>query len=47
MPVVGAGGVTTAEEGPVGASGAAPHAVSSDIIARSAKVVQAGLVMSE
>src|SRR5262245_50279379 len=37
IPVVGAGGVTTVEEGTVGAS-AAPHAVSSDITAQSAHV---------
>src|SRR5262245_13000033 len=35
IPVVGAGGVTTVEEGMVGAS-AAPHAISSDITAQSA-----------
>src|SRR5678816_3428042 len=37
IPVVGARGVTTVEEGTVGAS-AAPHAVSSDITAQSAHV---------
>ena len=37
IPVVDAGGVTTVEEGTVGAS-AAPHAVSSDITAQSAHV---------
>jgi hypothetical protein len=45
MPVIGAGGVTTVEEGPVGVSDAAPHALSSDT-AQSATVVRAGLVMT-
>jgi len=46
MPVTGAGGVTTVEEGPVGVSDAVPHALTSDITAQSATVVRAGLVMT-